>query len=30
MELTKEQCDIIKSTGDIKINAVAGSGKLRP
>ena len=27
MELTKEQCDIISSTGDIKINAVAGSGK---
>lgn len=27
MELTKEQYDIIKSTGDIKINAVAGSGK---
>jgi len=27
MELTKEQCDIINSTGDIKINAVAGSGK---
>ena len=27
MELTKEQWDIISSTGDIKINAVAGSGK---
>lgn len=27
MELTKEQIDIINSTGDIKINAVAGSGK---
>ena len=27
MELTKEQCKIIQSTGDIKINAVAGSGK---
>ena len=27
MELTKEQNDIISSTGDIKINAVAGSGK---
>src|SRR5665647_3434119 len=27
MELTKEQYDIIKSTGNIKINAVAGSGK---
>lgn len=27
MELTKEQHDIINSTGDIKINAVAGSGK---
>ena len=27
MELTKEQYDIINSTGDIKINAVAGSGK---
>jgi tRNA G46 methylase TrmB len=27
MELTKEQCDIINSTGNIKINAVAGSGK---
>lgn len=27
MELTKEQIDIIDSTGDIKINAVAGSGK---
>ncbi|MEO8666585.1 MAG: UvrD-helicase domain-containing protein, partial [Ignavibacteria bacterium] len=27
MELTKEQIDIIKSTGNIKINAVAGSGK---
>ena len=27
MELTDEQCDIIKSTGNIKINAVAGSGK---
>lgn len=27
MELTKEQSDIINSTGDIKINAVAGSGK---
>lgn len=27
MELTKEQHDIINSTGNIKINAVAGSGK---
>jgi DNA helicase IV len=27
MELTKEQNDIIKSEGNIKINAVAGSGK---
>ena len=27
MQLTKEQHDIIKSTGNIKINAVAGSGK---
>lgn len=27
MELTKEQYDIINSTGNIKINAVAGSGK---
>ncbi len=27
MELTQEQYDIINSTGDIKINAVAGSGK---
>src|SRR5690554_4034032 len=27
MELTKEQRDIINSKGDIKINAVAGSGK---
>lgn len=27
MKLTKEQEDIIQSTGDIKINAVAGSGK---
>ena len=27
MELTKEQKDIIQSTGNIKINAVAGSGK---
>ncbi len=27
MELTKEQNDIIKSDGNIKINAVAGSGK---
>lgn len=27
MELTSEQYDIIQSTGDIKINAVAGSGK---
>jgi superfamily I DNA/RNA helicase len=27
MELTQEQVDIINSTGDIKINAVAGSGK---
>lgn len=27
MELTKEQHDIIHSTGNIKINAVAGSGK---
>lgn len=27
MELTKEQYNIINSTGDIKINAVAGSGK---
>lgn len=27
MELTKEQYAIINSTGDIKINAVAGSGK---
>jgi len=27
MKLTPEQSEIIKSTGDIKINAVAGSGK---
>src|ERR1039457_1180938 len=27
MELTKEQIAIINSTGNIKINAVAGSGK---
>ncbi len=27
MKLTEEQLDIINSTGDIKINAVAGSGK---
>ena len=27
MQLTKEQEDIIQSTGNIKINAVAGSGK---
>ncbi len=27
MQLTKEQFDIINSTGNIKINAVAGSGK---
>lgn len=27
MELTKEQHDIINSTGNIKVNAVAGSGK---
>ena len=27
MNLTKEQCDIINSSGNIKINAVAGSGK---
>lgn len=27
MELTQEQCAIINSTGDLKINAVAGSGK---
>lgn len=27
MELTREQYDIINSVGDIKINAVAGSGK---
>jgi len=27
MQLTKEQIDIINSTGNIKINAVAGSGK---
>ena len=27
MELTPEQLDIINSTGNIKINAVAGSGK---
>lgn len=27
MELTKEQYDIINSTGNIKINAIAGSGK---
>ena len=27
MKLTKEQTDIINSTGNIKINAVAGSGK---
>lgn len=27
MKLTKEQEDIINSTGNIKINAVAGSGK---
>jgi superfamily I DNA/RNA helicase len=27
MELTSEQQDIVNSTGDIKINAVAGSGK---
>jgi len=27
MNLTQEQLDIIHSTGDIKINAIAGSGK---
>ncbi len=27
MELTKEQSEIINSSGNIKINAVAGSGK---
>lgn len=27
MQLTQEQLNIIQSTGDIKINAVAGSGK---
>ncbi len=27
MQLTSEQIDIINSTGNIKINAVAGSGK---
>lgn len=27
MELTQEQCDIINSSGNIRINAVAGSGK---
>src|SRR6266404_3927503 len=27
MQLTQEQTDIINSTGNIKINAVAGSGK---
>jgi F-box protein 18 (helicase) len=27
MQITKEQQDILNSTGDIKINAVAGSGK---
>lgn len=27
MELTQEQLEIIKSSGNIKINAVAGSGK---
>lgn len=27
MNLTAEQIAIIKSTGDIKINAIAGSGK---
>ncbi|MFN3694774.1 MAG: UvrD-helicase domain-containing protein, partial [Ignavibacterium sp.] len=27
MKLTQEQYDIINSSGDIKINAVAGSGK---
>lgn len=27
MQLTNEQIEIIKSTGDIKINAIAGSGK---
>jgi len=27
MDLTKEQIDIINSSGNIKINAVAGSGK---
>src|ERR1035437_2152859 len=27
MEMTQEQYDIINSTGNIKINAVAGSGK---
>ena len=27
MQLTQEQINIINSTGDIKINAVAGSGK---
>ncbi|MEX0810895.1 MAG: hypothetical protein WD048_01680 [Chitinophagales bacterium] len=27
MELTKQQYDIINSTGNIKVNAVAGSGK---
>jgi hypothetical protein len=27
MDLTKQQYDIVNSTGNIKINAVAGSGK---
>ena len=27
MELTKEQIEIVNSSGNIKINAVAGSGK---
>jgi Flp pilus assembly CpaF family ATPase len=27
MKLTQEQIDIVQSTGNIKINAVAGSGK---
>ena len=27
MQLTQEQINIIQSIGDIKINAVAGSGK---
>jgi len=30
MNLTQEQLDIIHSTGNIKINAVAGSGKPPP